>query len=238
MGQDPVVRLLPLLLLLAGCVVTPAQDDDDASSEPTPAPPFGFALPLPDASRISTLIGVDHDPEEHEGTAGALYCRNYAGEPFPTCYDGHDGSDFILDGGFPAMASDPLPVLAAADGVVILTEDGNYDLCHGENFEVSCDGHPIRANKVHVEHDSGLRSHYLHLMIDSVAVEEGDEVVCGQHLGFVGSSGRSSTPHLHFEVQDADGVSYDPFAVEPDERLWREQNGGWDQPAPDCGPGS
>ena len=227
------MRLL-LLLLLAGCVVDPAASDDDDST-PEPDPPLLFALPFADASRISTLVGVDHDPDEHEGTTGGLYCRNFAGEPFPTCYDGHDGSDFILDGGFVAMAADPLPVLAAADGTVVLTEDGNYDLCHGQDFDVSCDGHAMRANKVHVEHRDGLFSHYLHLMEGSVAVEEGESVLCGQHLGFVGSSGRSSTPHLHFEVQDVDDVVQDPFAVEPDDGLWRRQEAAYGLPAPDCG---
>lgn len=227
------MRLL-LMILLAGCVAEPPPGDDDESTEAT-APPLRFALPFEDAARLSTLVGVDHDPEDHEGTGGGLYCRNYADEPFPSCYDGHDGSDFILDGGFVAMAADPLAVLAAADGTVVLTEDGNYDLCHGQDFVVSCDGHPMIANKVHIEHRDGLFSHYLHLMKDSVAVEVGDDVVCGQPLGFVGSSGRSSTPHLHFEVQDIDGLVLDPFALAAEASLWRRQNGPYELPGPDCG---
>ncbi len=226
----------PPPLLLAACPPAapgPEPDDDDATA---PDDPRGFALPLPDAARISTLVGVDHDPEDHGGGAGALYCRNYAGAPFPSCYDGHGGSDFLLDGGFEAMFGDPLPVLAAADGVVVLAEDGNYDLCHGDSFEVSCDGHPIVANKVHVEHPDGTTTRYLHLMKDSVAVSEGDPVLCGERLGFVGSSGNSSTPHLHFEVQDAGGAVLDPFAVDPGDRLWDEQDGPFDLPTPGCEP--
>ena len=226
-----------LLLLLLGCPTSPpAEPDPTPEPTATPTPPFAFALPLPDAARISTLVGVDHDPEEHEGTGGALYCRNYAGDPFPTCYDGHGGSDFILDGGFPAMVDDPLEVLAAAEGVVILVEDGNYDLCHGEDFEISCDGHPIVANRVHIQHVDGLTSRYLHLMKDSVLVAEGDSVRCGDPLGLVGSSGRSSTPHLHFEVQDVDGVVIDPFALDPADSLWREQDGPFALPTPGCPP--
>jgi murein DD-endopeptidase MepM/ murein hydrolase activator NlpD len=49
-----------------------------------------------------------------------------------------------------------------------------------------------------VEHDSGIRTRYAHL--SELAVRTGDVVARGQDIGQVGSSGRSTGPHLHFEV--------------------------------------
>lgn len=58
-----------------------------------------------------------------------------------------------------------------------------------------------------VEHDSGIRTRYAHL--SAVAVEPGEVVVRGQDVGRVGSSGRSTGPHLHFEVLE-DGRPVNP----------------------------
>lgn len=221
-----------LLLLLLGCPAAPEPVDD-----PTPEPPGGYALPLADAGLISSVIGVDHDPEVHDdGPGGGLYCRNHDDEPFPACYDEHQGTDYLLDGGFEAMDAGSVGVLAAADGVVIRTVDGNYDRCHSEGFEVSCDGFPRIANRVEVEHPDGRVSWYLHLMKDSVAVEVGQVVSCGDLLGVVGSSGNSSTPHLHFAVLDVDGSVIDPYAgilSQPDS-LWLQQDGPWGLPGAEC----
>jgi murein DD-endopeptidase MepM/ murein hydrolase activator NlpD len=58
-----------------------------------------------------------------------------------------------------------------------------------------------------VEHASGLQTRYAHL--SASLVREGDVVAVGQPLGRVGSSGRSTGPHLHFEVL-VDGRRMDP----------------------------
>lgn len=60
-----------------------------------------------------------------------------------------------------------------------------------------------------VEHDSGIRTRYAHL--SALAVQPGDEVAPGQHIGRVGSTGRSTGPHLHFEVLE-DGRVVNPAA--------------------------
>ena len=81
------------------------------------------------------------------------------------------------------------------------------------------------ANQVVLEHPSGVRTRYLHMKSGSVAVEVGQEVVCGEVLGLVGSSGLSSMPHLHFEVSDASGSRVDPYAgpFSQPESWWRDQ---------------
>lgn len=189
--------------------------------------PVRFGFPLPERERFYEVIGVDHDPEVQEGTLGRAICTNFAGEPFPACYDEHDGTDYILDGSFEAMDEGSSPIVAAAAGIVVSVHDGEYDRCHAslEEGDVSCDGFPMRANHVIVQHGDGSESWYWHMKTGSVAVQEGQVVQCGEHLGLVGSSGRSSFPHLHFEVTDASGASIDPYAG-PESQLetwWHQQ---------------
>jgi len=51
---------------------------------------------------------------------------------------------------------------------------------------------------VEIDHGFGFKSRYGHL--NSISVKEGDTVAIGDTLGKMGSSGRSTGPHLHFEV--------------------------------------
>ena len=59
-----------------------------------------------------------------------------------------------------------------------------------------------------IDHGGGKISIYGHL--SGVTVSPEDEVVPGQLIGFVGSTGYSTGPHLHFEMQ-YNGVRYDPL---------------------------
>jgi murein DD-endopeptidase MepM/ murein hydrolase activator NlpD len=61
-----------------------------------------------------------------------------------------------------------------------------------------------------VEHASGVETRYAHL--SSTAVQPGDSVAAGQTIGRVGSSGRSTGPHLHFEVL-LDGKRVNPEQI-------------------------
>jgi murein DD-endopeptidase MepM/ murein hydrolase activator NlpD len=81
------------------------------------------------------------------------------------------------------------------------------------------------ANSVTIEHRTGHITKYWHMMTDSVMVSIGDVVEAGDGLGWVGSSGRSSMPHLHFELQTTDHVVIDPYAGENSqtETWWCDQ---------------
>ena len=86
----------------------------------------------------------------------------------------HEGIDF------PAQTG--TPILAAASGKVINAE------WHGDY-----------GRMVDIDHGNGLVSRYAHA--SSINVREGDLVVRGQQIGQVGTTGRSTGPHLHFEVR-------------------------------------
>jgi Membrane proteins related to metalloendopeptidases len=83
------------------------------------------------------------------------------------------------------------PVYAAGDGEVADT---------GSNTS--------RGRYIVIAHRNRLRSLYYHL--SDVEVEPGDSVKRGERIGALGSSGRSTGPHLHFAVE-SDGESVNPF---------------------------
>ena len=94
----------------------------------------------------------------------------------------HTGLDYPADVG--------TPVMAAAGGVVI-----------------TADQNAAYGNTVEIDHGRGLMTRYAHN--SRMLVKPGDLVKRGQAIAEVGSTGRSTGPHLHFEVI-VDGVPQDP----------------------------
>lgn len=94
----------------------------------------------------------------------------------------HMGLDFPADVG--------TPILAAAGGVVQLTET-----------------HPAYGQMAEIDHGNGLVTRYAHA--SKLLVRTGDIVKRGQLIAHVGNTGRSTGPHLHFEVL-VDGVPQNP----------------------------
>ncbi len=66
------------------------------------------------------------------------------------------------------------------------------------------------GNLIVIRHNNGLETYYAHLSARNV--EAGDWVVAGQAIGAGGSTGRSSGPHLHFEVRYY-GQVFDPERI-------------------------
>lgn len=99
--------------------------------------------------------------------------------------------DLIVDEG--------TPVLAARDGVVVAAMSGHAE---GGADRALAD----RANFVRVLHEDGSMALYAHLQEGGVNVRTGDRVHLGQVLGYAGSTGFSSGPHLHFAVQVNGGM--------------------------------
>jgi len=68
------------------------------------------------------------------------------------------------------------------------------------------------GNYVVVDHGNGYRTLYGHMLNASIVVSLGSKVNQGQKLGIMGSTGRSTGTHLHFEIIGAKG-KVDPLAV-------------------------
>ena len=95
----------------------------------------------------------------------------------------HSGLDFPADVG--------APIVAAAGGVVVVAEF-----------------HPAYGQMLEVDHGNDLITRYAHA--SRVLVKKGDLVRRGQKIAEVGTTGRSTGPHLHFEVL-VSGVPQDPM---------------------------
>lgn len=104
----------------------------------------------------------------------------------------HTGADYAIPLG--------TPVRAPADGKVVIV---------GEHF--------FGGNSVYIYHGDGLVTMFLHL--SEFSVEEGQEVQRGDEIAKVGSTGRSTGPHLHLGVR-WNGARVDPqLLLEPVENL-------------------
>lgn len=103
-------------------------------------------------------------------------------DPFTGQRAHHQGLDF--------QAPPGTPVRAPADGVVsFLGYNGDFGLC------------------VELTHRDGIETAYAHL--GSASVRPGQSVARGEKIGTIGTSGRSTGPHLHYEVR-LDGRPVDP----------------------------
>jgi murein DD-endopeptidase MepM/ murein hydrolase activator NlpD len=94
----------------------------------------------------------------------------------------HEGIDFPAEIG--------TPIQAAASGKVVFADVA-----------------PEYGKMVEIDHGNGLSTRYAHA--SKLLVKEGDLVVAGQTIAAVGTTGRSTGPHLHFEVRQ-NGVAVNP----------------------------
>lgn len=98
------------------------------------------------------------------------------------------------------------PVLAAADGVVVVVQDG-IGIAPFVGWGI-CDftARHFAGNHVMIRHAEGEYGFYAHLMAGSILVAAGDAIPRGQVIGRCGHTGHSSEPHLHFHLQDSENL--------------------------------
>lgn len=95
------------------------------------------------------------------------------------------------------IASRDAPNVVASQGGTVITAGWN-----GGGY----------GNYVVIDHGNGYQTLYGHMLNKSIVVKAGDRVNQGQKLGILGSTGRSTGPHLHFEIKTAKG-NLDPLSV-------------------------
>lgn len=104
-------------------------------------------------------------------------------DPFKDVLAMHTGVDLMTAYG--------TPVMAAADGTVIRAEMSD-----------------VYGRVVDIRHDNGITTRYAHM--SAMEVKRGDRVNHLQLIGRVGTSGRSTGPHLHYETR-VNGKPIDPY---------------------------
>jgi murein DD-endopeptidase MepM/ murein hydrolase activator NlpD len=75
------------------------------------------------------------------------------------------------------------------------------------------------GNLIVLEHPGNYHTYYAHLSNYNSELGLGDEVRRGLEIGYVGTTGRSTGPHLHFELRK-DGIYVDPYASRTQLDLW------------------
>src|SRR5690606_23152301 len=110
--------------------------------------------------------------------------------PVLKTYRRHDGTDY--------SASTGTPVRAAANGTIVRAgRAGGY------------------GNLVEIRHRNGITTRYAHLRNFGDGMRAGKSVSQGEVVGYVGSTGTSTAPHLHYEFR-VDGVPRDPRSMKFD----------------------
>jgi len=142
----------------------------------------GDVVIIPDgvvsASQISSA-GVSGSKSSSYPTYSGYYLRPISGGKKSQGIHGNNGVDLA--------APIYTPVLASADGKVIVSRKGGYNGGYGTYVVIS--------------HANGTQTVYAHMSVDDVSV--GDWASQGQVIGAVGMTGKTTGPHLHFEVRGA-----------------------------------
>jgi len=145
---------------------------------------FGIAAVYPETEVPHTIL--TKPVAEGTVTSGFGFRLNPAGIPIPK---GHKGVDYFAPVG--------TEIYAAESGVIVRkyvsTSFGKY---------------------IKIEHANGFATAYAHMDSFEEGMAEGVAVSKGQTIGTVGSTGRSTGPHLHFELHYF-GEQIDPFFAKP-----------------------
>ena len=114
--------------------------------------------------------------------------------PFTGSIEFHNGVDICARPG--------TPIITPADGRVIARGEWKYN-----------------GKFLRIDHGRGCMSTYAHL--EGFAVQVGEKVNRGQVIGFMGNTGRSTGPHLHYTIA-IDNIAKDPLAYMSNNRYGRD----------------
>ncbi|MEM8507780.1 MAG: peptidoglycan DD-metalloendopeptidase family protein [Bacteroidota bacterium] len=116
------------------------------------------------------------------------------------------------------MARDPeTKELKFHNGIDLVAQVGKEVMATADGKITTSAQNSVNGNYVIIQHEDGYSSKYLHL--NGRNVNAGDPVVLGATIGYVGSTGKSTGPHLHFEIlkfgQPINPASVIPFKAAP-----------------------
>jgi murein DD-endopeptidase MepM/ murein hydrolase activator NlpD len=151
-------------------------------------PPGGVEEGWYDGAGRSNKRGLMRTPVEGARISSGFGMRNHPVLGFQKL---HKGTDFAAPIG--------TPIYASGDGVV------TWAAMKGPN-----------GNLVILQHDNGWQTYYLHMNAFGVGIAPQVRVRQGQEIGQVGTTGRSTGPHLHYELH-INGEAVDAMAVQMDE---------------------
>lgn len=146
-------------------------------------------LPLPRAEPKTGRAGANGTVPAGELVAGARLSSGFGMRHHPIL------GFKIMHRGLDLAAARGTPVHAAADGVV--SRAGRWG---------------AYGNIILLDHDRGYETAYAHLASFADGLDDGAAVRRGDVIGFVGSTGRVTGPHLHYEVL-LDGQRVDPATI-------------------------
>ena len=138
----------------------------------------GDVVIIPDGVIVATASAIAQSSNQVNVVLG-YYLRPINGGRKSQGIHGYNGIDIAAPTG--------TPILASAGGIAIIARTSGYNGGYGLY--------------VAIKHDNGTQTVYGHM--SRVNVRVGERVDQGQVIGAVGSTGRSTGPHLHFEVRGA-----------------------------------
>jgi len=188
-GGQPKVGFAVVVAAVVGCVLLPL-GSSGADSSAAPAVPAAEER----ASAPSPDEAVRLSNPLPEGRVTWSWGPGHL-DPFTHKEVSHTGIDLAAPTG--------TRVVAPADGVVRVATE-------------SYDPSPASGTVILIDHDNGLSTFFAHL--HSLEVSPGQTVEKGAVIGTVGSTGRSTGPHLHFETR-RDGEAVNPAEYVEE---WRE----------------
>ena len=98
-------------------------------------------------------------------------------------------------------------------GIDLAAPTGTPIYATADGFVSKAEWYSSYGNFVSIEHGARIQTRYAHM--SSITVEDGTWVQKGDVIGYVGSTGRSTGPHLHYEVRiDEKAVNPMPYMVE------------------------
>ena len=156
----------------------------------------GDALIIPGVE-LAVAVNTTSAPSKSSGTkkspavSTSNVTRGYFIKPIPCPLSQGKHDTYAVDISCHTIGT---PIKAAASGTVVRVSagwSGGY------------------GNLVVIQHPNGMITFYAHMLTGSFKVAVGDHVTQGQIIGNVGSTGRSTGPHLHFEVRNGVNPGFD-----------------------------